>query len=972
MRRALRLGVLTALAAATLCAATVGARDAGPAAATPAAAAAVPVAAATPAGHAAHSITWDRYSLEIDGRRLFMWAGEFEYWRLPSPSLWRDVLEKMKAAGFNTVATYFNWDYHSPAPGVYDFTGVRDVDRFLDIADQVGMYVIARPGPYINAETDGGGLPSWLGDVKARARTTDPGYLAAADEWLGHIDPIIARHQLTNGTGTVLAYQVENELYGLHNTDAVNRAMLAHLEAKARADGITVPLVGSDDGAFTSGLGAMDFEGFTEYPQGFKCSEPDTWHGLTDFAADRAKVPDTPLYLAEYQGGAFDAWGGPGNDACRRLTGPDFERVADEAALAGGSTMQNYYMTYGGTSWGWLPYPGGYSSYDYGAAISESRQLTAKYTQQKLIGYLTQSVAPLTKTDPVDVAAATDPAVTVLGRRNPDTGTTFLQVRPADVTATTDEHTHLALQLGRLGDYPTVPQQPGTDVELDGHDSKFLLANYRLGAQRLVYSTSDFLTQSVAEAGDVAVFYGRRGQDGETVLRYAQRPRVQVLAGTVHVAWDARRGDLRLDYRHDGLARVLVRTGGRDLLLLLADDATAGTFWRVGTPAGPVLVRGPELVRTARLAGHRRIELTGDTAGTEPLEVFAPSGVRPVTWNGRTVRTAVTSSDTLAGALRGPRPVRLPALTSWRYRYDTPEAAPGYDDSGWTRADHTSSNNSHWDGTAPVLNADDYGYHHGDIWYRGHFAATGSETAATITAGTSGHDAFAVWLNGHYLGSATGSDSHRFAFPAGAVRPGADNVLAVLVENMAHDQDRVADDSYSQPRGVQTALLAGSSTPIAWRLRGTPGADHPADATRGAMNNGGLHGEWAGYYLPRAADRSWSRVALPHTQDRPGVAWYRDTFSLHLPRQQDVPLAVRIAHDPGPSFRALIYVNGWLIGRYVADVGPQHTFPVPAGILRPNGRNTIAIAGWGLDPGSGLGRVSLVQLGNLATTSVPS
>ena len=160
------------------------------------------------------------------------------------------------------------------------------------------------------------------------------------------------------------------------------------------------------------------------------------------------------------------------------------------------------------------------------------------------------------------------------------------------------------------------------------------------------------------------------------------------------------------------------------------------------------------------------------------------------------------------------------------------------------------------------------------------------ETGVTIQAGTSGHDAFAVWLNGRYLGSTTGTAAQVLTVPAGAVRAGTDNVLAVLVENMAHDQDRVADDSYSKPRGVQSAVIADSTTPITWRLRGTPGADHPTDAVRGQFNNGGLHGEWAGYHLPGYPDGGWSRVTLPHAQPQPGVAWYRSTFPLALPPDQ--------------------------------------------------------------------------------------
>ena len=102
---------------------------------------------------------------------VWLWSGEFHYYRLPNPELWREQLEKFKAVGFNAVSLYFDWAYHSPRPGVYDFTGVRDVDRLLDIAAEVGIYVIARPGPYINAEVDGGGFPGWLSTTAGNTRT---------------------------------------------------------------------------------------------------------------------------------------------------------------------------------------------------------------------------------------------------------------------------------------------------------------------------------------------------------------------------------------------------------------------------------------------------------------------------------------------------------------------------------------------------------------------------------------------------------------------------------------------------------------------------------------------------------------------------------------------------------------------------------------------------------------------------------
>src|SRR5262245_1353711 len=96
---------------------------------------------------APHTVGFDSYSFLIDGQRVYLWSGEFHPYRLPSPELWKDIFQKMKAAGFNTASIYFSWGYHSPKEGQYDFSGIRDMDRVLDAARDAGIYVIARPGP---------------------------------------------------------------------------------------------------------------------------------------------------------------------------------------------------------------------------------------------------------------------------------------------------------------------------------------------------------------------------------------------------------------------------------------------------------------------------------------------------------------------------------------------------------------------------------------------------------------------------------------------------------------------------------------------------------------------------------------------------------------------------------------------------------------------------------------------------------
>jgi Glycosyl hydrolases family 35/Fibronectin type III domain len=179
-------------------------------------------------------VSYDQYSMSIGGQRVYITAGEFDPWRTPSPSLWLDDLQKMKADGYNAVTVYFDWDYSSPAPGVYDFTGVRDMNLFLNMAQQVGLYVIARPGPYINAETDAGGIATWALPSPGGYRTDARPFESAELQWLSEIDAIIAPHQITKG-GDVIAYQIENEYTG---RSAADLQYLANLEQQATSDGI--------------------------------------------------------------------------------------------------------------------------------------------------------------------------------------------------------------------------------------------------------------------------------------------------------------------------------------------------------------------------------------------------------------------------------------------------------------------------------------------------------------------------------------------------------------------------------------------------------------------------------------------------------------------------------------------------------------------------------------------------------------
>ncbi|MFE7708118.1 beta-galactosidase [Streptomyces sp. NPDC057486] len=1078
-----------------------------------------------------HTVTWDADSLKIDGKRLNIWSGEFHYWRLPSPDQWRDVLQKMKASGFNAVSLYFFWGYHSSKPGSYDFTGIRDIDRLLTMAEQEGLYVIARPGPYINAEASMGGLPPYTTTYGGASRRSDPQNLAADLEWLKAVNRIIARHQITDGGGSVIAYQVENEQID-HSAQRID--YIEKLQSAVRDDGIAVPLFHNDWGnghgwnaPGRPGGSKLDLYAFDTYPLGFDCKG--SRGRLGDFEARvRSYSPDTPVFIAEGQGGAFTAWGRDFQTSeCAKFVDPAFTRQFAVNNLANGVTMFNYYMEYGGTNWGWTGDPGsGFTSYDYGAALSEDRRIAPKLAVQKEFGYLQQAVAPLSSaravtappvtatggkvavgqrlsaedaastsvsghgarlitlrhadsndtstskvTFPLDLGTVPGPpgpasyrwndsdpdALTYTGSWQHASGQSWtsgdykddetfsdkagdsLEVTfdgpvvrwigpdsvnhgTADVyidgvkKATVDSyaasavfqqvkyeaddlgpgrHTLRIVVTGKKGDpasqgtfvsvdaidttpttppapqpsptgYPRVPQQPGTAITLDGRDAMAIVADWAFGPHRLVYSTSQVLTR-LSVGNDLLVLDGTKGEDGETVLRYASRPKVTQLDGApVATTWDAARGDLRLNYTHGGTTSVRVSGDGHDLTVLLTDRDTIANTWQLDTGKGEVLVQGPELARTARLAGTR-LDLTGDTRSAGRLRVFAPRDVTVLSWNGRRVPAHRDAAGALVATLPGPQAPAMPALAQWRTAGSDPERTPDFDDSGWARAGRTTADNPrHGPGAASgvVLDTDEYGFHEGDTWYRGHYTPTTASSSVTVTARTGTAGDALVWLNGTYLG-AQGDGAATYKVPADLTEPGKPAVLAILVRNMGQYEDWSADGRSKGGRGLADVAVPGAGT-VQWRIQGAVGGPDPVDPVRGLYNNGGLYGERKGWHLPGAPTASWATTTALKS-DRPGVRWYSTDVDLNLARDTDTAVGLRIEDASGRAakYRVQIFVNGWNTGQYVNNVGPQDEFVTPSGFLKARGANTIALAITAEQPGVGPDAVRLVDRGTV-------
>ncbi len=240
-------------------------------------------------------------------------------------------------------------------------------------------------------------------------------------------------------------------------------------------------------------------DGHDGYPLGFDCANPTTWPNgqlPTNYRTLHLKQsPSTPYSIIEFQGGSFDPWGGPGFGKCQILLNSEFERVFYKNDYSFGVTIFNIYMTYGGTNWGNLGHPGGYTSYDYAAVVAEDRTVSReKYSEAKLEAtFLRSSPAYLTAT-PGQLTSASftnNPAIAV----TPVVGheTTFYIIRHSAYN--TFDSTSYTLTVPTSQGTVKIPQLSST-LTLNGRDSKIHVTDYDIGLKdtKLLYSSAEIFT----------------------------------------------------------------------------------------------------------------------------------------------------------------------------------------------------------------------------------------------------------------------------------------------------------------------------------------------------------------------------------------------------------------------------------------------------------------------------------------------
>ncbi|HWK04482.1 MAG TPA: beta-galactosidase family protein [Puia sp.] len=316
-----------------------------------------------------HIFSLGKSDFLLDGKPFQLVSGEMHPARIPR-EYWRQRIQMAKAMGCNTIAVYVFWNYLESSPGIWDFsTDNRDIAAFIRLCKEEGMWVLLRPGPYVCAEWDWGGLPFYLlkiPDIKVRCM--DPRYMAAVRKYVARLSKEVAGLQCTNG-GPILMVQVENE-YGSYANDKI------YLEALRKlwlVNGITVPFYTADGPtAFMLEAGGLD-----------GCAIGlDSGGGDADFEQAQKHNPNVPAFSSESYPGWLTHWKEPWQK-------PDTAGILrDVSYLLSHKRSFNLYVVHGGTNFGFtaganaftpVQFQPDVTSYDYDAPVSEQGRATPKY-----------------------------------------------------------------------------------------------------------------------------------------------------------------------------------------------------------------------------------------------------------------------------------------------------------------------------------------------------------------------------------------------------------------------------------------------------------------------------------------------------------------------------------------------------------------------------------------------------------------
>jgi len=850
-------------------------------------------------------IRYDSDCFTIRGVDTFIFSLECPYPRV-RPSAWADRLSKIRQAGFNTVDSYVFWNYHERTPGQFDFS---ELEHFLDMAQKFGLFVILRPGPYVDAEFERGGFPAYVIARRIQVRSMHPESLAISKHWYDHVLPVIKRYQITEG-GPVIMMQIENEIDFTDVPLPEQREYIRFLAQLAWQGGIDVPLISNvssvvrdrSDPDMARILDACDFYPRWSFLTDNELPKPGTPMtmeekvGLSDRAVQaslrkmRAEEPAAPLSVAELGTGYYSKFEGK---LAEDEDGADATELnaLTKTILSQGVTYFNYYLGWGGTNFDWGAKTVT-TTYDFAAPIREGGGLWEKYYVVHGVGACLKLFGSLlTRSRMVaDGARSTHPDVTLVCRQAH--GSALLFVR-----ANTESEHHFSLNVSdpRSASRFNVPLHG--QLTIGPRAMKIMPVQVELGGPTWHYSTAEVLAQGRHGRENFVLIYDDIGSLVEFAVA-ADRAH-DVRGDTEYVMWDQARAALV----------VGVRLGAAPLSLRIADGVRV-----IGLPRDMALrswvVRAGD-VDLAFLSDAYFLAASDEGAmelqylpGMHVLDILVASPPSSIMIDGVSVPVAYDADTGFARVeltIPGPpaHAIGIASLSVWLDRLDSK-------DGHWI-----SVTEKPLDELAPVP----YGY----VKYRTDFTYQG-EDEIFITA--YGINPKKVFINGTFVPVASVAD--RFVVVRardqlkGILRPGK-NVIEISYEQFGSNEFGETA-RLIELNGMQSvrAGSAGNGPPTIWdvQMRPPPMRDRALDPA----------------FLFPAAKAVATGAEASGAPTAAAFAWCRGNFRLPETTGWVVPWRLAFAADRD----ALFYLNGAFIGRFVA-AGPQFNFILPVDSLRPAG-----------------------------------
>lgn len=885
-------------------------------------------------------VEYDGKTLLINNKRKILIGGEIHYFRIPE-ELWEERLVKIKQAGCNLVTTYIPWNFHEEKEGELNWNGNKNLPKFLELCKKYGLYVIIKPGPYICAEWDFGGFPHWLLEKDIPLRVPDKKYLQIVKKWYKEIAKIIKPFLITNG-GNIILIQVENEYdHLIEETKLVKNKKVAKeylltLLKFLRDAGINIPAFTNEGRCI---LGTEIINTHTYYP-----NIPWIWMWeFNDFdrkiEESRKLQPDKPLMILELEAGWFAQYGQPLYEVETELT-----EAITKTVIAYGASVFNYYMMVGGTSFPYWPTKGDFggngicTTFDFGAApIREWGEIHTKYHIIRNYAYFLQSFPEIIfegeiirdadfynggenivrvykhKAEVFDSFQDSYENVKLLQRRCRNIGIILLRNLEEE-----SKYVQIIFNSQITGTELVFPENR---MKLKPHSALLLPIDFCINADiQIIYTTSEVIAKKKINGIEYIIFKGDKKIPGEIVLNCNDK--IEVINGNIKEA-KFRDEYKKIIYSHNEIN--IIKIG--NIVIMILPESEATKLW-----INDDFIMISDFYYLAGIDNDGngiRMKFQVKSSDTpQRILIWGKDDVKAVEVEGRNIEF---------NKMRNHRGIEFEYkletktdknkvfwLNNWKYSPDTEEKLPEYNDSEWNIID----------GSTPLEKA--RYFKHGYYWYRAEFSMDSKAKKVRIKINTNNMDRFTLYINGKFRWIGIGSPELDIT---DMIKKGK-NIIAICYDNAYHTK--------AHPHEGPIKKMSGLYLPV--KITWVTENNRMEYVIRQWKIKEGLNGVIKGYYLPEFDEKNWNIIPQAEKyvfeEDIGNIIWLRRWFIYKKAKNWKAPLYLEIEKLKD---RCLIYVNGFLLGKY-EDIGPQHKFYIPENLLKEKNLLAIIIEGPGFHP----------------------